>query len=215
MKWDGYYLHHCLDNKRSRLYVVAAAVATIIATAVVRSCRTLSIPVRSHPISLPPSPLSAFSRASRLSVLVRLPVLSVLRALRLPNAVSESRATRRRIRRSPETLVHYRRPPPETSCCPVRYPVTHATENFIPPRLVRFYWSRAHRKANYAIATFTYIRMLTRFVRRELNGTDEFETRRKLFKMSRLLGNGYNSISGLKFTKVSFSFIKNFEIKLI
>lgn len=133
MKWDGYYLHHCLDNKRSRLYVVAAAVATIIATAVVRSCRTLSIPVRSHPISLPPSPLSAFSRASRLSVLVRLPVLSVLRALRLPNAVSESRATRRRIRRSPETLVHYRRPPPETSCCPVRYPVTHATENFIPP----------------------------------------------------------------------------------
>lgn len=131
MRWYHYRFKDEKRAKRSHDYVVAAAAAAAIVIAAARSYRTLSIPVRSHPIFLPPSPLSAPSRAFRLSVLVRRPVFSVFRALRLPNAGSESRTTRRRIRRSPEMLVHYRRPPPKTSCYPVHYPMTHATENFI------------------------------------------------------------------------------------
>jgi len=44
-----------------------------------------------------------------------------------------------------------------TSCCPVRYPVTHATEYFIPRSHARTFGrarARAFRKDNYAIATF-------------------------------------------------------------
>lgn len=107
----------------------------------VRSYRTLSIYPRSlsHPISHPFTipPLAPFCTPDSLSVLVRPP--SVLRLPCTPFAECGERIAENS--RDDSVFSGHPRAHSEATTepvvAPVRYPVTHATENFIPRSLVR------------------------------------------------------------------------------